>query len=90
MKKRVGYIGLGLMGKPMALNIFNAGYPLTVHNRSRDAVDELVAAGVEAAGFPERSCRRKVTTCSPTCLTLLMWSPSSLERMEYSRAAIRK
>ncbi|MFA9490300.1 MAG: NAD(P)-dependent oxidoreductase [Anaerolineales bacterium] len=53
MKKRVGYIGLGLMGKPMALNIFNAGYPLTVHNRSRDAVDELVAAGVEAADSPK-------------------------------------
>lgn len=53
MKKRVGYIGLGLMGKPMALNILNADYPLTVHNRSRVAVDELVAAGAEAADTPK-------------------------------------
>ena len=53
MKKRVGYIGLGLMGKPMALNILNAGYPLTVHNRSREAVDELVVAGAEVADSPK-------------------------------------
>ena len=42
---RVGFIGLGLMGKPMAGHVLKAGYPLTVHNRSRAAVDELVAQG---------------------------------------------
>ncbi|MBT3712364.1 MAG: 2-hydroxy-3-oxopropionate reductase, partial [Anaerolineae bacterium] len=35
---KVGYIGLGLMGKPMARNILKAGFPLVVHNRSRAAV----------------------------------------------------
>ena len=40
---KVGYIGLGLMGKSIARNILKAGFPLTVHNRSRAAVDELVA-----------------------------------------------
>jgi 2-hydroxy-3-oxopropionate reductase len=46
---KVGYIGLGLMGKPMALNILKAGFPLTVHNRSRAAVDELISAGAKGA-----------------------------------------
>ncbi len=48
----VGYIGLGLMGKSIARNILKAGFPLTVHNRSRAAVDELVAEGAKAAGSP--------------------------------------
>ena len=48
----VGYIGLGLMGKSMARNICKAGFPLVVHNRSRAAVDELVAEGAKAAYTP--------------------------------------
>ncbi len=49
---KVGYIGLGLMGKSIARNILKAGFPLVVHNRSRAAVDELVAEGAQAAGSP--------------------------------------
>ncbi len=49
---RIGYIGLGLMGKSIARNILKAGYPLVVHNRSRGAVDELVAEGAQAALTP--------------------------------------
>ena len=52
-KLRVGYIGLGLMGKPMARNILKAGFPLTVHNRSRSAVAELVAEGASEAFSPK-------------------------------------
>lgn len=48
----VGYIGLGLMGKSIARNIIKAGFPLVVHNRSRAAVDELVAEGARPAGSP--------------------------------------
>ncbi|NMB55775.1 MAG: NAD-binding protein [Leptolinea sp.] len=48
----VGYIGLGLMGKSMARNILKAGFPLIVHNRSRQAVDELVSEGATAAYSP--------------------------------------
>jgi 2-hydroxy-3-oxopropionate reductase len=48
----VGYIGLGLMGKSMARNILRAGFPLVVHNRSRAAVQELVAEGATAAYSP--------------------------------------
>jgi len=49
---KVGYIGLGLMGKSIARNILRAGFPLVVHNRSRAAVDELVAEGATAASSP--------------------------------------
>ena len=49
---RVGYIGLGLMGKSIARNILKAGFPLVVHNRSQGAVDELVAEGAARATSP--------------------------------------
>jgi 2-hydroxy-3-oxopropionate reductase len=52
MTLTVGYIGLGLMGKSIARNILKAGFPLVVHNRSRAAVDELVALGAKAATSP--------------------------------------
>ncbi len=49
---KVGYIGLGLMGKSIARNILKAGFPLVVHNRSRAAVDELAAEGAQPAASP--------------------------------------
>ncbi len=49
---RVGYIGLGLMGKSIARNILKSGFPLVVHNRSQAAVDELVNEGAQRAGSP--------------------------------------
>lgn len=48
----VGFIGLGLMGKPMALNLLRGGVSLVVASRSRPPVDELVAAGATAADSP--------------------------------------
>ena len=51
-KMRVGYIGLGIMGKPMAHNILKSGFSLVVHNRSRGAVEELVAEGAKEAYSP--------------------------------------
>jgi 2-hydroxy-3-oxopropionate reductase len=50
---KVGYIGLGLMGKSIARNLLKAGLPLVVHNRSRPAVDELMAEGAKAAQSPK-------------------------------------
>jgi 2-hydroxy-3-oxopropionate reductase len=44
----IGFIGLGLMGRPMALNLVKAGHPLVVHSRSRGPVDALVEAGARA------------------------------------------
>lgn len=49
---KVGYIGLGLMGKSIARNILKAGFPVIVHNRSRAAVNELVAEGAQEAHSP--------------------------------------
>ena len=49
---RVGYIGLGAMGKPMALNILKAGFPLTVFNRTAEKAGELLTAGAEWADSP--------------------------------------
>ncbi len=52
MSERVGFIGLGLMGKPMAKNLLAKGFSLTVHSRSRGPVDELANAGAEAVNTP--------------------------------------
>lgn len=49
---KVGYIGLGIMGKSIARNILKAGFPLVVHNRSQAAVNELVAEGAVKANSP--------------------------------------
>jgi 2-hydroxy-3-oxopropionate reductase len=51
-KSVVGFVGLGAMGKPMALNLLKAGYPLVVHNRSRGSVEELMEAGAADGGSP--------------------------------------
>ena len=52
MEERIGFIGLGVMGKPMAHNLRAAGMNLVVHSRSPGPVDELVAAGAERASDP--------------------------------------
>lgn len=49
MSEKVGFVGLGIMGKPMARNLMEAGYDLIVYNRSRDKVEDLVSEGAEAA-----------------------------------------
>jgi 2-hydroxy-3-oxopropionate reductase len=51
-RETVGFIGLGLMGRPMALNLIEAGYSLVVHSRSRGPVDALAAAGAGVACSP--------------------------------------
>lgn len=49
MAERIGFVGLGIMGKPMARNLLKAGYAVTVFNRSQPAVTELMADGATAA-----------------------------------------
>ncbi len=68
--ERVGFIGLGIMGKPMAANLLDAGYALTVHNRSPEAVEELRARGAVGAGSP-----REVAEASDVVITMLPDSP---------------
>jgi len=69
-KPIVGFIGLGIMGKPMAQNLLRAGYSLVVLNRSRAAVDELVAEGAKAGDSP-----RDVAARSQVVITMLPDSP---------------
>ena len=63
----VGFIGLGIMGKPMAQHLLAAGYPLVVHSRSQGPVDELIAAGATCASTPSEvaSLARIVITMLP-------------------------
>ncbi len=51
--KRVGFVGLGTMGKPMAKNLMNAGFSLTVYNRSKSKADELEKIGAKVASSPK-------------------------------------
>lgn len=52
MSHTVGFIGLGLMGKPMARNLLRKGFKVVAHSRSRGPVDEVVGEGAVAAGSP--------------------------------------
>lgn len=70
MQQRIGFIGLGIMGKPMVRNLLKAGYALTVFNRSKKAVEELVAAGSIAADSP-----RTVAMQSDIVITMLPDGP---------------
>jgi 2-hydroxy-3-oxopropionate reductase len=66
----IGFIGLGIMGKPMARNLIKAGYPLVVHNRSRAAVDELSKEGAQPAASSQEVAAR-----SEILITMLPDSP---------------
>ncbi len=70
MNPRIGFIGLGIMGKPMARNLIKAGFPLVVHNRSRAAVDELAASGAATA-----ASAREVADASDIIVSMLPNSP---------------
>jgi 2-hydroxy-3-oxopropionate reductase len=66
----IGFIGLGIMGKPMARNLLKAGHTLVVHNRSLAAVDELAKEGAQAAADSQEVTRR-----SEIIITMLPDSP---------------
>jgi len=53
MKKNIGFIGLGIMGRPMTLNLLKAGHNVTVYDINKEAVDKLVAAGAKGAVSPK-------------------------------------
>ena len=58
MTERVGFIGLGIMGRGMSRNLLKAGFPLTVWNRTAGRADELVAEGASAAASPAEVAAR--------------------------------
>lgn len=73
---KIGFIGLGIMGKPMAKNLLKAGYTdLLVNNRSQASVQELVAAGAKAAS------RQEIGAQCDVVITMLPNSPQVKEVM---------
>lgn len=73
MAERIGFIGLGIMGRPMARNLIKAGHQLVVHSRSQGPVDELVAEAGEAA--VAAASPRAVAEAAKTVITMLPDSP---------------
>src|SRR5205807_5045734 len=69
-KTRVGFVGLGLMGLPMARNVLNAGFQLTVYNRTAAKAAPLVEAGAEQVGSPGQVAER-----SDVVVTMVTDSP---------------
>src|SRR5437762_424395 len=66
MAQTIGFIGLGIMGRPMAKNLIKAGYPVVVHSRSRGPVDDLVKSAARAASSP-----REVAAQCDVLITML-------------------
>jgi 2-hydroxy-3-oxopropionate reductase len=71
---KIGFIGLGIMGKPMSLNLIKAGYQLVVLDRNPEAMADVVAAGAEAAATP-----REVAERTDILITMLPNSPQVKE-----------
>ncbi|GBF06262.1 2-hydroxy-3-oxopropionate reductase [Deinococcus aerius] len=69
-KERIGFIGLGIMGLPMARNLIRAGYSLTVNNRGPEAEQALAAEGARVA-----RTAREVAEASDIVITMLPDSP---------------
>jgi 3-hydroxyisobutyrate dehydrogenase-like beta-hydroxyacid dehydrogenase len=80
-KAAIGFIGLGLMGRPMAMNLLKAGHPLTVWNRTASRADELVAAGATLTKSPKEvaaSADVLITIVSdPPALESILWGPDA-------------
>lgn len=72
-KAKIGLIGLGLMGRPMGMNLLKAGHPLTVWNRTASRAEELVAAGATLAKSP------KEAAAGADVLLTMVSDPAALE-----------
>jgi len=68
--QKIGFIGIGIMGKPMAKNLLNAGYPLVVYDINQDALQQIVSMGIEKGS----SCQDVASRCD-IIITMLPNSP---------------
>jgi 2-hydroxy-3-oxopropionate reductase len=66
MQNVIGFIGLGIMGRPMAHNLLKAGFRLVVHNRHQEVTDELVAVGATSGNRP-----REIAASCDVLITML-------------------
>jgi len=78
-QQKIGLIGLGLMGRPMGLNLLKAGYPLTVWNRTASHAEALVAAGAKLAKSPREAA------ASADVLLSIVSDPPALEEVLWSK-----
>ena len=67
----MGFIGLGLMGRPMSMNLHAAGADVVIHNRSRAVVDSLAAEGLSPAHSP-----REVAERAPVVIVMASDTPA--------------
>src|SRR5438093_10986095 len=82
MAHTIGFIGLGIMGRPMARNLLKVGHALVVHSRSRGPVDEIVKSGAKAASSP-----KDVAAQCDVLITMLPNSPE-VEHVALGRGGI--
>ena len=73
--KKIGFIGLGIMGKPMSKNLLKAGYELVVLDRNQSEVDEIVALGAKSAATPKEVAQQveAIITMLPNSPHVLYW-----------------
>ena len=81
-KARIGVIGLGLMGRPMAMNLLKAGHPVTVWNRTASRADELVSAGATLGKSP-----REVAAGADVLITMVSEASPAISLRRRSRRA---
>ncbi|WP_028459655.1 NAD(P)-dependent oxidoreductase [Chloroflexus sp. Y-396-1] len=71
MTPQIGFIGLGIMGKPMARNLHKAGFPVMIWNRSRQPMDELAGEGLKPAD--------SIPTLAQRCTVVITMLPDSAD-----------
>lgn len=71
MAEKVGFVGLGIMGKPMAKNLIEAGYELVLYNRTKEKAEEIAADGATVAGSPKE--------VAGSCSIIITMLPDSLD-----------
>jgi 3-hydroxyisobutyrate dehydrogenase-like beta-hydroxyacid dehydrogenase len=77
MSQRIGFIGLGIMGRPMAENLLKSGFSLSVHNRTRSKEKPLADAGANVAASPaEVAVRSDIVP---------MWKRCSSDRVAFKK-----
>jgi 3-hydroxyisobutyrate dehydrogenase-like beta-hydroxyacid dehydrogenase len=80
MKQKIGFMGLGIMGRPMATNVLKAGYPVMVYNRSPEKADPLVQQGAGLASSPKALAKAAdvviAMVTGPEALGDLLWGPN--------------
>jgi len=87
LKDKIGFIGLGIMGAPMADNLIKAGYNLVVYNRTKSKADDLIKLGAELGDSPSdvaKKCKYIITmlTDSPDVQQVILGESGVLEGIQ--------